>query len=50
MNILERHALNLNFMDIAVMEKVVLKLYPEYRKSLEYVFYHSSDVPREICF
>ena len=39
MNILEHHALNLNFMDMAVMEKVVLKLYPEYRKSLEYVFY-----------
>lgn len=50
MNILERHALNLNFMDMAVMEKVVLKLYPEYRKSLEYVFYHSSDVPQRNMF
>ena len=50
MNILEHHALNLNFMDMAVMEKVVLKLYPEYRKSLEYVFYHSSDVPQRNMF
>ncbi|WP_303207601.1 DUF4422 domain-containing protein [Bacteroides oleiciplenus] len=49
-NIFEHHAINLNFMDLSVMEEVILKLYPDYRKSLEYVFYHKQDMPQRNMF
>ena len=49
-NIFERHSINLNFMDLCVMEEIVLKLYPDYRESLESVFYHKQDVPQRNMF
>ena len=49
-NIFERHALNLNFIDFALLERIILDLYPEYRDSLKYIFYHSQDVPQRNMF
>lgn len=37
-------------MDLCVMEEIVLKLYPDYRESLESVFYHKQDVPQRNMF
>lgn len=49
-NIFELHSISLNFMDLCVMEEIVLKLYPDYRESLESVFYHKQDVPQRNMF
>ena len=49
-SIFEVHAFNLNYMDVCVLEKVILDLYPEYRTSVEYVFYHNRNVPQRNMF
>ena len=49
-NLFERHAINLDWMDLCVMEEIILKLYPDYKKSLESVFYHKQSVPQRNMF
>ena len=37
-------------LDYAILEAVILKLHPEYRKSLTHIFYESDDVPQRNMF
>lgn len=47
---IDNHIWNETFIDYCILEKVILTLYPEYRKSLEYVFYHKQNVPQRNMF
>lgn len=49
-SLIETHILNHGFINFCILEHVILKLYPEYEKSLFHVFYHSFDVPQRNMF
>lgn len=48
--VIESHVWNENFIDFCILEKVILKHYPEYESSLKYVFYHKQSVPQKNMF
>lgn len=49
-NVMKEHIMNLDFIDMAVLEKIILRLYPDYRESIKYVFYKKQDVPQRNMF
>lgn len=49
-SLMQTHVLNHGFIDYVIMEKVIIKLYPEYGKSIEYVFYHCDNLPQRNMF
>lgn len=50
MPIIEAHIKNFGLINFSILEYVILKLYPEYRESLYFVFYHSCNIPQRNMF
>lgn len=49
-NIISIHIMNLNLIDILLLEKTILHLFPDYENSLKHVFYHEQYVPQRNMF
>lgn len=49
-SLIEYQIFNQGFINFCILEKVILKLYPEYKESLSHVFYRSDNVPQRNMF